>query len=68
MTMRFLAGLTKLANIPPDITGRLMESDTKLTLFHFLFEPKNILGTSKTLDSGEMVIGPTTPGLPWTSM
>ena len=40
MTIRFLAGLTKLANIPPK---KLMESDdTKLICFHFLFEAKDI--------------------------
>ena len=38
MTMRFLAGLTKLANISPDITV-----DTELNYFHFLFEAKDIL-------------------------
>ena len=51
MTMRFLAGLTKLANIPPDIT-----MGTKLNSFHFLFEAKDISMTIKTLGADEMVV------------
>ena len=51
MTMRFLAGLTKLANISPDIT-----MDTKLNYFHFLFEAKDISMTTRTLGSDEMVV------------
>ena len=49
MTMRFLAGLTKLANIPPDITR-----STELNYFHFLLEAKNISMTTTTLSSDEM--------------
>ena len=49
MTMRFLAGCTKLANIPPNIT-----MDTKLNTFHFLFEAKDISMTTRTLGSDEM--------------
>ena len=57
MTMKFLAGLTKLANISPDITRRLMESDnTKLTYFHFLFETKDSSVTTRTLGSDEMKV------------
>ena len=42
MTIRFLAGLTMLANIPPEISTRLIKSDnTKLTYFHLLFEAKD---------------------------
>ena len=52
MTIGFLAGLTKLANITPDITRKLIESD-KLTYFHCLFEAK---GISRTLGSDEMVV------------
>ena len=51
MTMRFLAGCTKLANIPPDIT-----MDTQLHYFHFLFEAKDISMTTRTLGSDEMVV------------
>ena len=51
MTMRFLAGCTKLANIPPHIT-----MDTKLSYFHFLFEAKDISMTTRTLGSDEMDI------------
>ena len=51
MTMRFLAGLTKLANIPPNIT-----MDTKLNTFHFLFEAKDISMTTRTLGSRMMVV------------
>ena len=54
MTMRFLAGRTKLANMPPDIT-----IDTaKLNYFHFLFEAKDISMTTRTLGSDEMVVRP----------
>jgi len=57
MTIRFLAGLTKLASIPPDITKKLMEkSDTKLICFHFLFEAKDISMTTRTLGLDEMVV------------
>ena len=51
MTMRFLAGCTKLANIPPNIT-----MDSKLNYFHFLFEAKDISMTTRTLGSDEMVV------------
>ena len=53
MTMRFLAGCTKLANIPPGIT-----MGTKLNHFHFLFEAKNISMTIRTLGSDEKVVWP----------
>ena len=53
MTMRFLAGHTKLANIPPDIT-----METKLNYFHFLFEAKDISMTTRTLGSDEMNVSP----------
>ena len=52
MTLRFLAGLTKLANLPLDITRKLMEVD-ELTYFHFLFEAK---GITRTLGSDEMFV------------
>ena len=51
MTMRFLAGCTKLANIPPDIT-----MDTVLNYFHFLFEARDISMTTRTLGSDQMVV------------
>ena len=51
MTMRFLAGRTKLANIPLYITV-----DTKLNYFHFLFEAKDISMTTRTVGYGEMVV------------
>ena len=51
MTMRFLAGCTKLANIPPDI-----RMGTKLNCFHFLFEAKDISMTTRTLPSDEMFV------------
>ena len=51
LTMRFLAGLTKLANIPPNITV-----GTKLNYFHFLFEAKDISMTTRTVGSDEMVV------------
>ena len=52
MAMRFLAGRTKLANIPPDIM-----MDNELNYFHFLFEAKDISMTTRTLGSDEMVVG-----------
>ena len=52
MTMRFLAGCTKLANIPLDIT-----MGNELNYFHFLFEAKDISMTTRTLGSDEMVVG-----------
>ena len=55
MTIRFLAGLTKLANIPLDIIRKLMEVD-ELTCFHILFEPKDISVTTTTLRSNQMII------------
>ena len=51
MTMRFLAGRTKLANIPPNIT-----MNTKLSYLHFLFEAKDISMTTRTLGSDEIVV------------
>ena len=57
MTMRYLAGLMKLVNMPPDITRRLMQSDNaKLSYFHFLFEAKDISVTTGTLCSDEMFV------------
>ena len=54
MTMRFLAGCTKLANIPPDIAMYT----TKLNYFHFMFEAKDISDTTRTLGSDEMIVDP----------
>ena len=51
MTMRFLAGRTKLANIRTDIM-----MDTKLNYFHILFEAKDISMTTRTLGSDEMFV------------
>ena len=55
MTIRFWTGLTKLANIPPDITTRLMKSD-KLNYFHFLFEANDVSVLTRAIDSGVIVI------------
>ena len=51
MTMRFLAGQTKLENIVTDVM-----TATKLNYFHFLFETKDISLTTRTLGSDEMVV------------
>ena len=51
LTTRFVAGLTKLANIPPDIT-----LDTKLNYLHFLFEAKEISTTTRTLGLDKMMV------------
>ena len=53
MTIRFLAGLTKLTNIPYRIP---MVGDTELTYFHCLFEAKDISLTTRTLGSDELYI------------
>ena len=59
MTIKLLARLTKFANMPSNITKKLMESyDTKLTYFHFLFEAKDISVTAGTLGSDEIVVRP----------
>ena len=52
MTMRFLAGRTKLANMTCDITI----DTTKLNYFHFLFEAKDISMTTRTLGSDDRSI------------
>ena len=58
MTLRFVAGLTKLANVPPEITRKLREDDdNKRTLLHWLFECKDTSVTTRTLGSDEMVVG-----------
>ena len=53
MTMRFLAGLTKLANIPHRIR---MVGDTELNYFHLLFEAKDISMTTRTLGSRKIFV------------
>ena len=59
MTLRFLAGLTKLTNVPHEIPKGLTESDdTKPILFHFLFEAKDTSVTTSTLDSDQIVVRP----------
>ena len=60
MTMRFLAGHTKLSNMPLDIT-----MDAELNHFHFLFEAKDILMTTSTLGSDETVV---IPDYSWTPL
>ena len=52
MTMRFLGGCTKLANIPPDVTRRLMKS-AELT-YSQLLEAEDISVPTITLHSDEM--------------
>ena len=57
MTLRFVAGLTKLANIPPEITRKLRkDDDNNLTLLHWLFECKDTSVTTRTLGSDEIVV------------
>ena len=53
MTIRFLAGLTKLANIPCRIP---MVGDTELNYFHVLFEAKDISVTNKILGSDKIIV------------
>ena len=60
MTMRYLAGHTKLANIPPNITR-----STELNYFHFLFEAKDISMTTRTQSSDMMVVS---SGYSWTPL
>ena len=54
MTLRFVAGLTKLANVTLEITRTLREDH--LTSFHWLFECKDTSVTTRTLGSDEMVV------------
>ena len=61
MTMRFVAGLTKLANVPLEITRklrdtRLREDNSNLTLLYWLFECKDTSVTTRTLGSDEMFV------------
>jgi len=57
MTMTFVAGLTKVGNIPPEITGKLREDrDNNLILLHWLFECKDTLVTTRILGSDVMVV------------
>ena len=57
MTLRFVAGLTKLANVPTEITRKLRKDfDSKLSLLHWLFECKDTSLTTRTLGSDEMVV------------
>ena len=57
VTLRFVAGLTKLANVPPEITRKLRkDDDNNLTLLHWLFECKDTSVTTRTLGSDEMVV------------
>ena len=51
MTMKFLAGCTKLANIPPDVTRRLMKS-AELT-YSQLLEAEDISVSTEHLHSDE---------------
>ena len=53
MTLRFVAGLTKLANVPPEITRKLRKDGA---LFNWLFECKDTSVTTRTLGSDEMVV------------
>ena len=54
MTLRFVAGLTKLANLTPEITRTLREDHR--TSFHWLFECKDTSVTTRTLSSDEMAV------------
>ena len=64
MTIKFLAGLTKLANILPDIPGQLSDN-TKRSYFHLLFEAKDTSVTTRTLGSDEIALW---PFYSWTSL
>ena len=66
MTLRFVAGLTKLANVPPEITRTLREyHHNNLTLLHWLFECKDTSVTTRTLGSDKIVV---TPRYSWTPL
>ena len=56
MTIRFVAGLTKLANVPPEIARKLRKDDNNLTLLHWLFECKDTSVTTRTLGSDKIVV------------
>ena len=56
--IRFLAGITKLVNIPPVITkiSRRWIKSSNTNLLYFLFEAKDISIATRTLGSHEMVV------------
>ena len=59
MVFRFLAGLTNLVNVIPNIVEQLLHGDSdddQLTLFHWLFESHSDETTMKVLDLDEMNI------------
>ena len=56
MTLKFVTGLTELANVPPEITRKLRKDYNNLTLLHWLFECKDTSVTTRTLGSDEMVV------------
>ena len=57
MTLRFVAGLTKLANALPEITRRLRNHHHGVLIsLHWLFECKDTSVTTKTLGSDGMVV------------
>ena len=61
MVFRFLAGLTKLENITPNIVDQLVHrhgvfTDDRLTLFYWLFESHSDSTTSKVLNLDKMNI------------
>ena len=57
MTLRFVTGLTRLANVPPEITRKLRKDrDNNLILLHCLFECNDSSVTTRTLGSDEMVV------------
>ena len=54
LIVRFLTAITRLANIPPEITRGLMKSD--ISYFHLLFEAKDISLAARLLSSDVMVV------------
>ena len=59
MVFRFLAGLTMLENITPNVVEQLLHSysyDSELTLFHWLFESHSDVTIVKVLNLDEMNI------------
>ena len=56
MTLRFVAGLTKLANISPDIASLRIDANNIVTLLHWLFECKDTSVATRTLGSNEITV------------
>ncbi len=56
IVFRFLAGLTKMANVPTHVTNQMLQLEDKSTLFNWMFEVQDSERTATILGQGEKVI------------